>query len=319
MKIRYIAVAVAAVILLTSFLALYPGTGWFDDPDQAEDTNLTGNRLTVEPAGQLTIRQGKSDQFIRVLNETDLTLDYQIQLPPIGLTLEPREGTLAPGASRDIILQVDDLYPPGRIISKAYLLTAAEGENLGMETHDLLLRVEEGELTLALIDGKITALWNDGPALPGTTIYFRLPGYTTDKWLKWYKIPRPETEPFFYTGTHSLRFMARFGDITSSSRYNFDLTIKGIDMPFEPPEFDQIEDMAARLYFTYMAGTDDPAELRYMGYSEDMIYMDSIYLIRRLDSSGYQEFMELRNYLEVFDLIAYIEHLIALNAQEQEE
>lgn len=316
-KKTYITLAVTALILAVVIAAWF-FTGGFSDEPAAAETDLSADRLSIEPAGQLTISQGRSERFIRVINRTDTTLDYQIQLPPVGLTLEPREGTLAPGASREIILHVDDLYPTGRMSSMAYLRTEAAGENLGMDTLDLHLRVEPGELTLEIIDGKITALWNGEPALPGTTIYFRSTDYATEKWLKWYEIPRRETEPFFYTGTHSLRFMARFGDITSS-RFNFDLTIEGIDMPFEPPEFEQIKERAARLYFLYMVGTDNPEELEYIGYSDDMLYMDLIYLMRRLDSSGYAEFMELQQYLEVFDVIAYIEHLISISEQEQEE
>ena len=305
MKKTIISLAVIILILAILFLTRPFAAGWLSSPPDSPD-EPTPTSLSIEAAEQLSITQGKSEQFLQVSNHSDTALSFKLDLAHSGLSLEPREGDLAPGATREIILHVGDLYPPGRVNSLVYLLTEKNGETLGMEAYDLSLRVNPGELKLEIREGKIAVLWNDEPAPPGTTVYFREPD--KENWVKWYTIPRPKTDPFFYSGTHTLQFMAELGEIRAP-RETFELTIEGLPRTEEPQP---MEDIAFN-YFVYMVGTTDPEVLEYMGYSEDMEYLDLINLMGRLDSESHEQYIELQAYTETLDILKYIEHLNNLN------
>ncbi len=317
MKKILIGVAVVALILAVLFTVGPFSAGWPAEPVNSEtglENDLSENKLSIEPVEQLTISQGKSDRFIRLTNETEKNLSFKIDLAHIGLTLEPREDTLPPGATRNIYIHVADLYPTGRMSSIAYLLSGVEGENMGMEAVDIYLRVEPGELKVEEKDGKITVFWNDKPAPPGTTVYFRSTEIARERWLKWDEVPLFDVAPYLYTGTHSLQFMAKLGE-ARSSRQNFDISVQKSPAPEEPLPGDK----SVMKYLIYLVGTDDPETLEYMGYTEDMDYMDILFLIRRLDSEGYEEYRELLKYWETIDILAYIEFLIEQRENENEE
>ena len=310
---KYILIASTTIIILVIFFALGPFfTALLSDPENSGN-NLIGNQLSIEQAGQLSIKQGTSDHFITVTNESENPLSFKLDLTHAGLSLIPREDTLFPGASRDIILQVDDLFPAGKMNTLVYLLAEADGKNLGMEAFDLLLNVNPGELKLEERDGEIIVLWNDATAIPGTTVYFRSPEFERELWLIWDTVPLFKAAPYLYTGTHSLQFMARLGEERSPSEI-FDIMIEGKAKPEEPP---LTEDIFFK-YVTYKFGIE-VAEieiteiLEYMGYSEDMDQIDLRSLLRQIDSEAHEEYIELLEYTDVMDVIAYLDFLIELN------
>ncbi len=260
MKKILLGVVIAGIILALFFVAR-PFAAGLLDLSAPPETDLSDSKLTIDPKPDLSIVQGKSDQAFRITNQANVAVTHSLGHAHAYLTLEPREYTLSPGASRTITIHVDDFCPSGEVKLMVYLLADAEDESFGMETVDLIFDVLPGELKLEEEDGQIAVYWNDEPAPPGTSLYYSNPhGENAELWQKWGETPRLDLnrppsnlEP----GNYVLDFMAKMGE-TESEVKPIEIAVAGaVDtggyVPAEPveeePEYDEMDGMRYRIDF----------------------------------------------------------------------
>ncbi len=260
-------------IILALFFAARPFAAGLLDLSAPPDTNQNDSRISIEPKLNLSIIQGESDEVLRIKNEANVAVTHSLGHAHPYLTLEPRDYTLAPGASKTITIHVDDFCPAGETELMVYLLADAEDQSFGMETIDIVFDVLPGELTLEDQDGRIAILWNNGPPPPGIGLYYKHPDTRVEVWRKWGETPRVdlETPPSsIEPGSYTLDFIARRGEVESSVE-SFEITVEGTVTtggyaPAQPEEeeleFDGIDGMRHRIDYKDTEMPREPAKIQ---------------------------------------------------------
>ncbi len=206
---------ITGIILAIFFTARPFAAGLLDMASSTAGEEHQG-MIKLEPATQVSIIQGSSARALKLTNEADTPVSFSLGHAHAYLTLEPREDILAPGASRNITMHVDNFCPPGETELMIYLLAETEDVNFGMETVDIYFSVLPGELKLEQLDDSLNIIWNNAPAPPGVVLYYQDP--LKEDWQRWGETPRIDLESppsKIEPGNYSLRFMAKMGEIES--------------------------------------------------------------------------------------------------------
>ncbi len=222
---KFLFVIIFAVFIMALLFIVWPfAAGFIDlgflDQGASSENDQPENIIRLEPATELSIVQGKSDQALQVFNETNIPIHYKLGHTHAHLTLKPREDALAPGSYRNITMHVDDLCPSGEIQLMVYLLAETDGESYGMEAVNLFFTVIPGELQLEAEDGRIKVLWNGEPAPGGVVIEYYGPDpededEDTDIWQTWGETPNLDPPAHLEPGNYSFEFKALFGEVES--------------------------------------------------------------------------------------------------------
>ncbi len=278
MKKILLGVVIAGIILALFFVAR-PFAAGLLDLSAPPETDLNEDKIIIEPKPDLSIVQGGSDEAFRITNQANVTVTHSLGHAHAYLALEPREYTLAPGASRTITIHVDDFCPSGETEFMVYLLADADDESFGMETIDIIFDVLPGELTLDDQDGRIAILWNNGPPPPGIGLYYNNPDNRAEVWQKWGETPRVSLEippSSIDPGRYNLDFIARLGSVESEVK-SFEVTVEALyeppvyitEEPEEEPEFDEVDGMRYRIDYGDTEMPREPATLQIPPQEDD--------------------------------------------------
>ena len=253
-----------------------------------QETDLNEEKIIIEPKTDLSIVQGESDEAFQITNQANVSVTYSLGHAHAYLTLEPRDYTLDPGASKTIAINVDDFCPSGETEFMVYLLADAEGESFGMETIDLIFDVLPGELTLEEEDDHLAILWNNGPPPPGIGLYYNDPDTDEEEWEKLGETPLIDLEELTANldpGSHLLEFVARYGEVESKVKL-FEVSVEDVAEASTPPgtggaapaqaqtvkeepEFDEVDGMRYRIDYGDTEMPREPATIQIPPQEDD--------------------------------------------------
>lgn len=228
---RKIILSILIIGLVVSFLVgIRTLAASFLNQTRTIENKVIGNIIALDPARDLAIVQGASDQALTVSNRTNVSVTFNLGHAHGHLTLEPENDTLAPGATSEITMIVDDFCPSGKVDLLVFLLAETENESFAMETIDLTFDVLPGELILAKVDDQILISWNGDPAPPGVALHYRDPFTEEKSWKYWGETPNLYPPANLRKGIYSFEFKAIISNVESNIEL-IEIFVEGEEAP----------------------------------------------------------------------------------------